>query len=320
MALNEKQALADFPKTDAAFAAHKTQIDEIQLELHFNREEIQDALDLIEDEKAQHGQASRTRSSRKTNMLGSIFQEKHIYCELAQRVYHTIARMMYDRGMMSTPVRKIVLKAISTRLSILNFPVEKKPMDHRETIRRLDHACGEAGVTSLTPYLFTPNSTLTEFKQLLAGERFSAVDILATLGQLFTDTHVLHSLCMCMASSGMPEEIPVFLQNEAKRRNVPLQQFLSQEKDLVQVYLVGLVEGGKSEVAVEFAVTVMPLIYASEGAAEKYAAALRVTGQFDAAITFLEEAKKRGLKSNALGVQFMMARQKDRNVLPQKLK
>src|SRR3989339_78408 len=155
--------------------------------------------------------SSQLAPDRNLPRMEAIDKEQHVNCYGLQFLFHSVGLESFRRendNQRIADLRPLLERIASTRMSIANFALTKQPIDHTDTIKgidaRLKDLIGtEVEVPSLVPYYFTPQSTMTELGKKVGNRKFSDPDLLMDLGVLFaSDGHVLHSICMALATNG----------------------------------------------------------------------------------------------------------------------
>ena len=256
--------------------------------------------------------------------LASIDRETHINCAGLQILFHHIAvecfRREYD-DCTEADLRPFIQRIASTRLSVANFAATKQVFDNTKVIEKLDRDIADAAgleveVPSITPYLFNSQTANSQLKKILGSSKFKNSEVLLGVGELFSnDHHVLHSVCMSLIQDGMYDHVKMVLEDRAKQLYpdfgacaiIPLFQA---DSDLFTVYVISLVEGGKTNDALNLCDRALfkDRIFTSAKLAEKYATALRHQRRFEEARKFLRCVQdEHGLQSKELSMQYNMA-------------
>lgn len=325
----------DLLKSSPAYEAHASQIAELMREVDDSKDLVQSALEAGASRMTGNMRGRMAVHDRNLPTLDSVERPEHINCAAVRALYHNAAMEVFRRDnddKYVADLRPILEKVASLRLSLLNFDVLQKPTDYVGTIQETDRLVRplmpNEEVPSMVPYLFTPNSALSTLKQKTSTERFADPDIMLNLGEMFTaDTHVLHSVCMSLATQGMPEHIEHVLDYRAKMEFGPLGPhallgLLQQHPDLFVAHVVGLTESGRTEDAIKWCErqTQKGLIETHGDLALKYVTSLRNTGQFERAKAFcLEHRDNPAFDGKKFAMQYKMALAECRDLLPMKL-
>jgi len=268
--------------------------------------------------------------------MEAIDKEQHVNCYGLQFLFHSVGLESYRRendGQRIADLRPLLERIASTRISIMNFSLTKQPIDYTETIggidARLKDLIGtEVEVPSLVPYYFTPNSTMKGLREKVGNRKFSDPDLLMDLGTLFaSDSHVLHSICMALATNGMPKDIELVLKSRAEVefpqfRQHALTPLLQNHPDLFVAHIIGLVESEQTEKALQWCQKqhFKGLLTQRPELALKYVAALRHQGRFREAMDFCRENENNAaLQDRKFKQEFRMALVQCRGVFPMSL-
>jgi len=166
---------------------------------------------------------------------------------------------------------------------------------------------------------------MTELGKKVGNRKFSDPDLLMDLGVLFaSDGHVLHSICMALATNGMPKDIELVLMSRAEVefpqfRQHALTPLLQSHPDLFVAHIIGLVESGQTEKALQWCQKqhFKELLIQRPELALKYVAALRHQGRLREAMDFCITNKNNpALQDRKFGQEFKMASVGYRGVFP----
>lgn len=326
----------DLVKGSPEYKAHAKEIERLLQSVTASRSLIQKALNQggrrVEGMPVDSGAIPPDRNLPR---IDSVDRTAHINCMAAQKLHHNVSMEAFHRDNDHSEIadlRPLLERIASVRLSLLNFGFLGEASSYTETISDTDRLLREClsedtPVPSLVPHLFTPNSTISELKKKLGGDKFKDPGLMLNMGEMFVeDTHILHSVGMSLVTNGMPEHVQEVLQNRADRDKelAPLRQFalmglLQQHPDLLIVHVIGLVESGQTAEALswcnrEFA---KPLLQTNKNLALKYVAALRNQHQFQQAMNFLQEARDvPALEDRRFAVEYKMALAEYDGILP----
>ena len=322
--MKQHEEIADLAKDSEVYLAHEAAIDEIRNMLVGCNSLIWRTL--------QHAQERSGTLSQKVPSPKFIDDKStHINCTGLQILAHRIGMEAFrqDRDDHEAAELRLPLQhIIAVRASILQFTRRKQPFNLVGTVQQIDESIGnlapEAEVPALTPYMFKPQTTISQLKVLAQGKKFADADLLLNIHALFReDHHILHSVCMSLIENGMHEEVGNILLLRAKEvfpgfGPAALTPLFQENHDLFVVYMIALTESGKTEDVIKWCKRphFAKLLTTNEKVAEKYVASLRHQGRFEEALMFLEELRdQHGLSTKALSAQYTLAQRKDTTIL-----
>ncbi len=329
-----RESIPDLLKSSDAYREHLPSIDHVRHMIGSRRTLVRDAI----------AQVNRVRG-RSTTWLPSpdaIDREAHINCEGLQILAHNMGMVVFDREQddkelagLREPLRYIA----AVRLSLMQFEAMKATRagaGQYESQKVVPHLAGviadlddrvpaiapTAPVPSLTPYLFKPQTAISQLRTLAGSQKFRDPEILMNMGSLYpNDHHILRSVCMGLLSNGMHAEVKTVLENRAEElfgTKLALGVFLKQNLELFSVFFISMVEGGQFADAEKWGnmVGFAQLRCTDKKIAEKYVTALRCQGKFDDAMRFMETLRDEYKMSTPnLHAQYGMARCKDRSIM-----
>jgi hypothetical protein len=317
-----REEIPDLPKRSASYEAHADQIDHIR---HLFRGQNNLVWRTIEESNRRRG----GRSAVNLPSPKAADKEEHINCQALQILFHTLGMEVFRRDRneaeasdLRDPLRHIA----SVRLSLMQYETQRKVIPLVPVIRELDEQvpllAPTAEVPSLTPYLFKPQTAISQLRVLAGSQKFKDPQLLMNLGSLYPDDHhVLHSVCLVLVGNGMGEEVSTVLENRAAQLfgdTRALGVFLAQHSDLFPVFITALVETGKTGEAERWCrqSVFSKLLVTDAKVAEKYVTALRHQGKFEEAMRFMEKLRdEHGMRTRELEIQYHMARTRDRSLL-----
>jgi hypothetical protein len=322
---SKKETLGDLQKLSEVYGVHEGAIVFIQEMLQDRNNQIRRAIE-----------QSQARDRRITNLptLSCIDNPAHINCDGLQILFPRVGMEAFRRDQNTreaAELREPLRHIASVRISVMQYETNRRAVNYVREIEEIDKDIAElapdAEVPALTPFLFKPQTAISQLKKLAGMRKFENPHILMNFGVLYAgDSHILHAVCMSMLQNGMASSvldviksraIEVFPQIGDERALQPYFQTVG--IDMFCAYIIALVESGQMKDAISWCRGALwaDKVRKSEKLSEKYAAALRHQGLFDEAISFLKAARDvHNLRSSDLNTQYNMALSKNRNVLP----
>jgi len=318
----------DLLKSSKEYQAHRHEIDDLLARTGDLKGEIIRTL-----QNAEKRTVADRGSGKGYAHIDEIERPEHINCQGLQPLFHAVSLESFRRDnneKEAAKLRPLLIGIASTRLSIMNFALNNHPIDYTDRIQQADERLKslvgpEIDVPSLVPYYFKPNSTISALKKMVGDRKFENSELLMDLGELFaSDPHILHSVCIALASNGIPEHIEPVLQARAEIefpqfRHMALTPLFQTHADLFVAHIIGLVESEQTDKALSWCEKGLfkPLLTQNKELALKYVAALRHQGRFHQVKTFCEDNKDNpALEDRKFGQEVLMAIAECRDVMP----
>lgn len=319
-----REKLGDLYKTSEPYLKHEPAIDRIRDMLKGRNNMIWRTI-----------KAAQQRSGAAGNLPSPSFIDKptHINCDGLQILHHTIGMEAFRRDQdnrEAAELREPLRHIASVRISVMQYGINQRAIDYVSEITAIDEGVAElapdAEVPALTPFLFRPETAMSQLKVLAGDKKFENPDILMNMGVLFArDVHILHSVCLSMINGGMGEHVKSILETRAAEEfgdARALVILLQRNPELFKVLVTALLETGKTDEVVYWCRqgAFSKLMSTDASLVERYSAALRNQGRFDDARRLLETARDtHGLRTAGLSVEYSMAMSGDRDVMKKKL-
>lgn len=330
--MQQRDSIPDLQKASPDYQAHAAVIGAVMNEARQKRFIIDRTL------AAGRRRASACgRPAANIPALDALDKPHHWNCHGTQILFHHVGmeafNKQYGDNDEAADLWPLLHRVASTRLSIMQFSHYQKPVDLTRQVRELDEKLLELApesveVPSITPYLFKPQTAMSQLTKILGKSKFKDPDVTANMVELYTgDEHVLHSACMGLIAAGAPDVVVETLHMHAMKKYPQMKQhallpLFQESADLFSVFVISLVDSGNTAEGIRWCErgNFKPLLYSSVKLAEKYAAALRNQGHFRRAMEFLQEARDdHGMNDRCLSIQYNMALHSKTEILPGKL-